>query len=172
MRLISPIVLRQYWLTLHRPPDGQRRRIQQRNRRTLANRHRFTVVAVRLAVVTAQLATGTCHGPTICRALPCQLRCGHRWSPGKFSRHGRQMQYAFHRVCNGDPFTASASPFAFSVCTSRVIFGVFQAGRPAADRSADYQNDDRAGKMQFFGRFTNHRVGCALTLHSSSNSGN
>ncbi len=172
MRLICQSVLRQYWLTLHRPPDGQKGEIQQRNRRTLANRHRFTVVLSRLAVVTAQLATGTCHGPTSDRALPCRLRCGHQWSPGKFLRHGRQMQHAFHRVSNGNPSRTSASPFAFSVCTSRVIFAFYQAGRPAADRSADYQNDDVQRKMQFFGRLTNHRVGCALRLHSSSNSGN
>ncbi len=66
-RLISPI-----WVAamlVSASPTARRAEAANpaaRYRCTFAQRHRtFTVVAVRLAVVTAQFATGICHGPTI-----------------------------------------------------------------------------------------------------------
>ncbi len=100
------------------------------------------------------------------------LRCGHRWSPGKFSLPQSADEYAFHRVSDGDPFTNQRITLAFSVCTSRVIFGVLPSRTSRADRSADYQNDDRAKKDAVLRRFTNHRVWRALTLTQFVKQGN
>ena len=75
------------------------------------------------------------------------------------------MQHTFHRVCNGDPFTGQRVAFRFQ--------RLYIAGHLRRFTKQDVQRQiDRLiikmtivqRKMQFFGRFTNHSVGCALTL--------
>ena len=75
------------------------------------------------------------------------------------------MQYAFHRVCNGDPFTDQRIALRFQ--------RLYIAGHLRRFTKQDVQRQiDRLiikmtivqRKMQFFGRFTNHRVGRAFTL--------
>ena len=103
----------------------RRRRVDQRERRALAHRHRLARVAVDSPSASPrQSATGTCHGPTIgSRAhQPADRAIADRDQEGLVGDRG-QLQHAPALPRRGRCRRIGTVQFRSTCATSRVIFG-------------------------------------------------